>query len=207
MRVKICGITNIADALLCQTYGADAVGFIFYPQSKRYIRPGDAAKIIDALSPLIMKVGVFVNETPDHINKIALSTGLTAIQLHGDEKPEILKKLKQPLIKSFRIQNNFDFRQLTRYKGCSLLLDSYAPDDFGGTGITFNWNLIPEKLRSKIILAGGVSAENIESIYKNIKPAAVDLSSSLEQFPGKKDPDKLKEFFLKIHQLRNNVFF
>jgi phosphoribosylanthranilate isomerase len=206
MHVKICGITNLVDALLCQTYGADAIGFIFYPQSKRYIRPGDAAKVIDALSPLIMKVGVFVNETPDHINKIVLSTGLTAVQLHGDEKPEILKKLKRPLIKSFRVQNIFDFRQLTRYKGCSLLLDSYSPDDFGGTGMTFNWDLIPEKLRSKIILAGGVSAENIERIYKNIKPAAVDLSSSLEQFPGKKDPDKLKEFFLKIHQLRNGVF-
>ena len=206
MRVKICGITNVSDALLCQTYGADAIGFIFYPESKRYIHPRDAAKIIDALSPLIMKVGVFVNETPDHINEIALSTGLTTVQLHGYEKPEILKNLNRSLIKSFRIQNNFDFRQLTHYKGCSLLLDSYSPDDFGGTGMTFNWNLIPEKLRSKIILAGGVSLENIERIYKNIKPAAVDLSSSLEQYPGKKDPEKLKEFFLKIHQLRNDVF-
>jgi phosphoribosylanthranilate isomerase len=206
MRVKICGITNLPDALLCQTYGADAIGFIFYPESKRYIRPGDAVKIIDTLSPLMMKVGVFVNETPDHINEIALSTGLTAVQLHGDEKPEILKKLNRPPIKSFRVNNDFDFRQLTRYKGYSLLLDTYSPEDFGGTGTTFNWNLIPEKFQSKIILAGGVSSENIERIYKGIKPAAVDLSSSLEQFPGKKDPDKLKEFFLKIYQLRNGVF-
>jgi phosphoribosylanthranilate isomerase len=203
MRVKVCGITNIDDALLCESLGADALGFIFYPKSKRYIQPEKAKSIIENLSPFILKVGVFVDEDPDEINKIASEINLSAVQLSGDEDFTIINKLKRPVIKTFRIKNNFDFSQLEKFNGSSFLLDSHSKEEFGGTGQKFDWELIPNTLKNKIILAGGVSTENIEFIYKNIKPAAVDLSSSLEKEPGKKDEKKVREFFRKFNSLRN----
>jgi phosphoribosylanthranilate isomerase len=201
MKVKICGITNLDDALLCQTLGADVLGFILYPESKRYISPEDALKIIENLSPFTMKIGVFVNESSEKINGIASKLKLNAVQLHGNETPEIVSKIKYPVIKSFRIKEQFDFSVLHEYKNAYYLLDSFSKTQFGGTGIKFNWNVIPDNLKNKIILAGGVSVENIEEIFNTIKPAAVDLSSSLEYEPGKKNKDKVTEFFRKFNSL------
>jgi phosphoribosylanthranilate isomerase len=209
LRIKICGITNPEDALICEELGADALGFIFYEKSKRYIAPEKVRKIIKNLSPFIVKTGVFVNENPNVINEIALTTGLNVVQLHGDENPESLKEIKFPIIKSFRINNGFDSSILTAYKNATYLFDSYLPAgqagseiEYGGTGKTFDWKLIPGELKSKIILSGGIASNNIEEIYKNIKPAAVDLSSSLESEPGKKKKEKVEEFFKKINYLR-----
>ncbi len=201
MQVKICGITNIEDALLCQKYGANALGFIFYPESKRFIPPERAADIIKQLSIFTIRVGVFVNEETEHINDMAEAVGLSAVQLHGEETPEMLEKIRYPLIKSFRVKTGFDFSQISSYKKYTILLDTYAEAEHGGTGTAFDWRIIPADLRSKIILAGGVSSENIEKIYDEVNPAAVDLSSSLEISPGKKDPSKLKTFFSKFNQL------
>ena len=202
LRVKICGITNLEDALLCESEGADALGFIFYKKSKRYIEPDLAKEIINYLSPFIMKVGVFVNESVDFINETAAELNLNAVQLHGEESPELVSKITFPVIKSFRINNGFDFSILKKYSDNFLLLDTYSDAEYGGTGKTFNWKLIPHELKNKIILAGGISADNIEEIFFNIKPAAVDLSSSLESEPGKKDKEKVKEFFKKINYLK-----
>lgn len=202
MKIKTCGITNLEDALLCESEGADALGFILYKKSKRYIQPKLVKKIISHLSPLIMKVGVFVNEHPDFINETAAYLNLNSVQLHGEESPEIARKINLPVIKSFRINNEFDFSILQKYSDISFLLDTYSDSDYGGTGKTFNWELIPGEIRGKIILAGGVSIDNIENIFNNIKPAAVDLSSSIESEPGKKDKAKVKEFFKKINYLR-----
>ena len=202
MKIKTCGITNLEDALLCESEGADALGFIFFRKSKRYIQPKLVKKIISHLSPLIMKVGVFVNEHPDFINETAAYLNLNSVQLHGEESPEIARKINLPVIKSFRINNEFDFSILQKYSDISFLLDTYSDSDYGGTGKTFNWELIPGEIRGKIILAGGVSIDNIENIFNNIKPAAVDLSSSIESEPGKKDKAKVKEFFKKINYLR-----
>ena len=202
MKIKTCGITNLDDALLCESEGADALGFIFYKKSKRYIEPELVKNIVMHLSPFTMKVGVFVNESVDFINKTASELNLNAVQLHGEESPDIIEKINLPVIKSFRINNEFDFSILEKYSNNSFLFDTYSDSGYGGTGEVFNWKLIPEEIKSKIILAGGISIDNIADIFTNIKPAAVDLSSSLESEPGKKDKDKVKEFFKKINYLR-----
>jgi len=201
MRVKICGITNVEDAHLCQSCGADALGFIFHRKSPRYITISRAAEICAQLSVFICKVGVFVNESPDFINEAARNAGLTAVQLHGEEPPEIAGQIDRPVIKAFRINSAFDFSRLQLFEKTSILLDSYSDQVYGGSGSVFNWDLIPARLRSRVILAGGISSENIERIFKEINPAGVDLSSSLEISPGRKDPQKVKDFFSTLQHL------
>ena len=203
LKVKVCGITNPEDALLCINEGADALGFIFAGTSPRYITPGGAAEITEQLPPLVMKIGVFVDEDPEKINAIALQANLNAVQLHGNESPGIAKQINLPVIKAFRVKSDFDFSILRNYKGVHFLLDSYSPDRHGGTGTTFDWDTIPLGYRNSIILAGGVTAANAVEIYYKIYPAAVDVSSSLEIFPGRKDEAKVKEFFKVLKKIRN----
>lgn len=202
MKVKVCGITNLEDAKFCCRLGADALGFIFYERSKRNIDFEDALAIISELPAFVSKVGVFVNEQADTINHIAQSVGLTHVQLHGNEEQLLIDKVNHPVIKAVRVKSNFDFSQLKPYSGCTILLDTFSDKELGGTGLTFDWNTIPIEIRSKVILAGGVSAQNIETIYKTIKPQAVDISSSLESESGKKDETKVREFFRVLNQLR-----
>ncbi len=206
MKVKVCGITNLEDALLCESEGADALGFIFYKKSKRYIKPNTAKEIIEHLSPFTMKVGVFVNDSPDFINETAKNLHLNIVQLHGEETPDMVSRINFPVIKSFRINGKFDFPILKQYPASFFLFDTFSNSEYGGTGKTFNWKLIPDELKSKIILAGGISINNIEEIIKNVKPAAVDLSSSLEVKPGRKDNKKVKEFFNKIKNLKPKAY-
>jgi phosphoribosylanthranilate isomerase len=203
MRVKICGITNIEDAILCQDLGADALGFIFYPGSRRYISPYSAAEICRQLSVFTLKVGVFVNESSDVINDLADALGLGAVQLHGEEPAEMVKEIRHPVIKSFRIKAGYNFNEVRRYENCSYLFDTYSAKEYGGTGQVFDWQLIPREMCSKMILAGGISSDNIEQIYRLIKPGAVDLSSALESYPGKKNPQKVKSFFSCVQRLRS----
>lgn len=203
MKVKICGITNLADSEVCVNNGADAVGFIFYKKSKRYINPERAKNIISSLPFFIMKIGVFVNESIEEVNKIAEEIGLNGVQLHGDETHDYIEQIRYPVIKSFRVDDNFNYAQLKKFSNCSFLLDSKDDKQFGGTGQNFNWDDIPVNLRNKVILAGGISLNNIEYIYKNIKPAAVDLSSSLEIEPGIKDHQKVINFLNLVKNLRN----
>ncbi|MDP1995189.1 MAG: phosphoribosylanthranilate isomerase [Ignavibacteria bacterium] len=203
MKVKICGITNIDDALLAEQLGADALGFIFYKRSKRYISPDIAKVISQKLSAFTLKVGVFVNETEDEINRIAATAKLNLIQLHGDEKPEMISKLMLPSIKSFRIEEGFNFSTLEEYPCTNFLFDTFSQNEFGGTGKTFDWNIIPPSLRKRVIIAGGVSEKNVEEIFTKINPYAVEVSSSLEISPGKKDHDKMECFFQIINQLRS----
>ena len=201
MKVKICGITNLEDALLCEELTADALGFIFYEKSKRYVAPETVEQITEQIDAFILKVGVFVNEQPDRINSIAKSAGLNIVQLHGDETPEIISQINLPVIKAFRVNEQFDFETLNNYKNCYYLLDTFSKSEYGGTGKSFDWNLIPTELRSKIILSGGISSSNIQIIKTEINPYAVDVSSSLEEYPGKKSKGKLKEFFNKIRNI------
>ena len=205
MKIKICGITNTEDALLCESLGANALGFIFYKGSKRYTPPEAAYEIIKSLSPFTMKVGVFVNESSETINKIALTAKLNAVQLHSEESPEAIANISLPVIKSFRVDDNFDYKILENFPDTYYLLDTYSISEYGGTGKTFDWGKIPDKYKSKIILAGGVSIENLEEIYTKIKPAAIDLSSSLESEPGKKDKEKVKRFFEKLNELKGKT--
>ncbi len=202
MKVKICGITNIDDALLCSKAGADALGFIFYEKSKRYIKPEEAEGIISELPAFFTKVGVFLNEDPERINEIAKFSGLNLIQLHGEEDKRYIEKITLPVIKAFRVKKGFDFGLLNEYTHCHWLLDTYRKNEYGGTGEAFNWSYIPTAIRGKIILAGGIGINNIREVFNSVKPAAVDLSSSLESYPGKKDKKKVTEFMNMVKEMR-----
>lgn len=203
MRIKICGITNLQDALVCVNNGADALGFIFYEKSPRFISPEKAVEIIQKIPPFVFKVGVFVDEKIENVNSIAGQTSLNAVQLHGNESPDYVKNIFLPVIKSFRINENYDWSLIDKYKNCEILLDSYSSQAMGGTGKKFNWDLIPKEIKNKIILSGGISINNLETIFTNIKPAAIDISSSLESEPGKKDHKKVNEFFEKFYHFNN----
>lgn len=202
MKVKICGITNIEDALFACELGADAIGFIFYKNSRRFIEYEKAKSIVQSLPSFVLKVGVFVNEDSEIINKVSNEVGLNIIQLHGEESPEFINEIKLPVWKVFRVHKEFDFDILKKYKNCDFMFDTFSKESYGGTGEIFDWNIIPTELRNKIILAGGISANNIEEIYNYVSPAWVDVSSSLEKCPGKKDEIKLKEFFDVTNKLR-----
>ncbi|MCK5034176.1 MAG: phosphoribosylanthranilate isomerase [Calditrichia bacterium] len=201
MRIKICGITNLEDALVCSENRADALGFIFFKGSKRFIGYDEAKTIIKQLPFFIMKIGVFVNEDYTKVNEVAENIGLNGVQLHGDESTEYINRIRLQVIKSFRVNDEFDFSVLNNFHNCSFLLDTYSANEFGGSGKSFNWDLIPHDIRKKIILAGGISEENIEEVRRNIKPEAIDISSSLEDYPGKKNHTKVKSFLNIIKRL------
>ena len=204
MKIKICGITRKEDALLCSNYGADAIGFIFYPKSKRYITPVAAKDIAHSLPPFLMKIGVFVNEEIGEVNRVAQLVGLNTVQLHGNESPQYVEQMTHPVIKSFGVDESFDFSKVDDYKNCNILWDVKDDKDFGGTGKSFDWNLIPENLRDKVIIAGGVSSKHIKDIYSTIHPGAVDLSSSVEISAGIKDRNKIIEVLSIIRQIKQN---
>jgi phosphoribosylanthranilate isomerase len=203
LKIKICGITNIEDAFLVERFGANAVGFIFHEKSRRYISPDNASEIIKKLSPFTLKVGVFVNEKVQEINKISSQIKLNVVQLHGDKSPDMIAKIDFPVIKSFRINGVFDFKVLNKYKNVSFLFDSYSKEEYGGTGKIFNWDLIPKELNGNFILAGGITIDNLKEVFSEVKPKAIDVSSSLEKSPGIKDHLKVKEFFQRFNSLRS----
>ena len=195
VKVKICGITNIYDALLAQNIGASALGFIFYPESKRYIEPKLALEIIKNIK--IPSIGVFVNENADKINEIADYTGLNYIQLHGIEPIETCEKLKKPYIKVIRTINDINIYQNASY----FLVDAIDNNNWGGTGRLSDWEFAKNVKRKPLILSGGLNSDNIIYAINYIKPYGVDISSGIEKEKGIKDPDKMKEFFDKIKSI------
>ncbi|MCE9508634.1 MAG: phosphoribosylanthranilate isomerase [Alphaproteobacteria bacterium] len=205
MRVKICGLTRAEDAALAQSLGAWALGFIFYSQSKRHIDAGQAEAIIRALPKPALAIGVFVNQTDD-VPAIAKQAGLGGVQLHGDETPEDCKKIKQNfsglVIKAFRPKTENDLAAIPAYKGIVdyILLDAAVAGEFGGTGKTTDWALAAKAatLCIPLILAGGLTAENILAANRQVHPFALDLSSGVEISPGIKDTGKLKGLFKAI---------
>jgi phosphoribosylanthranilate isomerase len=196
VRVKICGITNLDDALAAVDSGADAIGFVFFQGSPRYVPHDYAASIIRKLPPVITTIGVFVNEKPEQIEKIVLRTAIDAIQLHGDEPPHVYP-LSRRVIKAIRVKNLESLDPLIDYQGevSAFLLDTYAPDVFGGTGRIFNWNIALEaKQFGNIILAGGLTPDNVAEAVKQVMPYGVDVSSGVELEKGRKDQKKMKVF-------------
>lgn len=193
-RVKICGITRREDALAAVEYGADALGFVFFKQSPRYITPERARDIIKQLPPFITTVGVFVNEEASKIDEIINATGLAVVQLHGNEPQDMCYKW-QRVIKAFRISDIIDLDLVKNYHVSAYLLDTYSEKSYGGTGETFNWDIAAAmKEIGKIILAGGLTPQNVEKAVRHVHPYAVDVSSSVEQEKGIKDADKMKLF-------------
>jgi phosphoribosylanthranilate isomerase len=195
-RIKICGITSSDDALAAINYGADALGFVFYPESPRAIIPEEARRIISSLPPFVTTVGVFVDEPKKELEAIVSYTGVDIIQLHGCEPPEYCD-LSKKIIKAIRVKELSDLEPLNRYKNISaFLLDTYSKDVIGGTGLIFNWEVAVEaKKFGRIILAGGLTPENIEDAVKLVQPYAVDVASGVEGTKkGIKDHNKLKLF-------------
>ena len=199
-RVKICGITSVADALAAVGAGADALGFVFYPDSPRYVRPEVAAEIVRALPPFVARVGLFVNESQEAISATILETGIDTIQLHGDEPPSLCRLWRGSIkvIKAFRVRDRHSLVALSSYADCAdaFLLDAYVAGVPGGTGTAFNWELAREagSYRRPIILAGGLHPGNVSEAIATVKPFALDVSSGVERAPGKKDHDKVAAF-------------
>lgn len=194
-RVKICGITNSEDALVAADAGADALGFVFYPPSPRYITPDQAAGIIARLPPFIQSVGLFVDHSPDMINQTVELCGLDLVQLHGDESPGFCKLVKSRIIKAIRVRNETSLENMFSYEVSAFLLDAWSPLAHGGTGLTFDWELaVAASGKGRIILAGGLTPENVADAVKRVHPYAVDVSSGVEASAGKKDPDRIREF-------------
>ncbi len=196
-RVKICGITNLRDALSAVELGADALGFVF-AESPREISIKKAERIIERLPPLITTVGVFVNEMPKVVIETAIKCSLDVLQFHGEELPGyFFNFFLGKIIKAFRIKDKSSLRRLPQYKMVdAYLLDAYLPGKRGGSGKTFNWDLALEakKYKQPIILSGGLTPQNVREAILKVKPYAVDVSSGVEKEPGKKDYRKMKKF-------------
>lgn len=199
--VKICGITNLDDALAAADAGANALGFNFYPPSPRYVSPETARSIIDQLaknsSPDLLTVGVFVNESLTTIKEIAALAGVAALQLHGNESPEYCKELAgHYLIKVFSANDEFAAKSVLDYEVAAIMLDAFDKEAIGGTGKLSNWTIARQasELFPKLFLAGGLSAENVGDAIRQVNPYAVDACSRLENVPGRKDPHKMRAF-------------
>lgn len=205
-KVKICGITNLEDALLSIKFGADELGFNFYGKSPRYISPKVARQIVDELPQKVLKIGVFVNKSLDGILETAKVAGLDAIQLHGDEENRFIEEVHMmsglPIIKALKISTEFDPKTARVGSAEAILLDSYSTTEYGGTGETFDWNLAKKASiwYPKLYLAGGLTSENVAEAIKTVKPYAVDACSRLESAPGKKDPEKLAKFIAAVRE-------
>ena len=196
IRVKVCGITRVEDALTAIRLGANAIGFIFWDKSARYIDPNEARKIVMALPPFVTVVGVYVNPSSEWVEETCSIAGLNLLQFHGDELPEFCSQFPLPYIKAVRIRSGIDLLQYaTQYSSSNgLLLDSYVEGVPGGTGRTFEWSLIPENLSLPLILSGGLHPENVCAAIRKAKPWAVDVSSGVEITKGIKDADKIAAF-------------
>jgi phosphoribosylanthranilate isomerase len=201
VKVKICGITNLEDALAAYFSKADAIGFVFYKKSPRYINPKKARNIARILPKDIIKVGVFVDEKEKRIKSIAKMCGLDMLQFHGSESPKFCKRFKgYKIIKAFRIKDKLELAQLGKYNTFALLFDTYSKNRVGGTGKKFNWNLLREKgkIKKVVFLSGGLNTGNINAALKAVNPQWIDVSSSVELRPGKKDHKKIRSFIKKV---------
>lgn len=198
----------MADAVAAVEAGADALGFMFFEQSKRNISFAAAAMIIRELPPFVSKVGVFVNASQETVRQAIQETGIGSLQLHGEESPEFCASFAPlKVIKAFRVRNRDTLKDCERYRGHAWLLDSYVDGSLGGTGVTFDWNVAEEavKLNPHVILAGGLKVDTvIDALYK-VRPYAVDVSSGVESVPGKKDHAVMSKFISNVHGFTGDV--
>lgn len=200
-RVKICGITREADAVAACEAGADALGFVFYEKSPRYVTPARASELAKVAHPFVSRVGLFVDPAPDLVRR-ALATGaLHLLQFHGDESPEFCASFGVPWIKAARMRPGFDLIEFAaRFRsGDALLCDAFV-EGYGGAGKVFDWSLIPRGLNRPLILSGGLDAENVGEAMRRVRPHAVDVSSGVEAAKGIKDSSRITEFIQKVRE-------
>jgi len=199
MKIKICGITNVEDAKVAWESGADALGFVLYAKSPRYVEPQLIKSIVSTLPPFVVSVGIFVNESSKTVQNIMEKCGLTYAQLHGDESPEYCATLGRPILKALRLKDRSSFLSLAEYRGRAgvkgFVVDTFSESAYGGTGQTTDWSLAAEVANATtILLAGGLTPDNVQEAITQVQPYGVDVSSGVEASPGKKDHDKVRAF-------------
>jgi len=203
IRVKICGNVTLKDTMAAVDAGADAVGFVFYAKSPRVVSPKAVAEIVAQLPPFVTPVGVFVNETPDVVRHIMSRCGLAYAQLHGEELPAYCAELGLPVLKGIRVRSREDLASVPSYAVAAVLLDAYVEGRSGGTGATFDWALAVEAQAAlaveatpyrPMILAGGLTPDNVGDAIRLVQPYGVDVSSGVESSPGVKDHAKVRAF-------------
>lgn len=196
VRSKICGITRIEDALIAAEAGADAIGLVFYAKSPRAVSIQQARDIVAALPAFVTTVGLFVNASREELNDVLAGVALDLLQFHGDESPAECESYQRPYIKALRVKPGDDIAQLAApyAKARGILLDTYVPGVPGGTGAAFDWSLVPSGLLQPLILAGGLSAANVQAAIEQVRPYAVDVSGGVEAGKGIKDTAKIRAF-------------
>lgn len=198
-RVKICGVTRLEDALVAVEWGADAIGFNFYPKSPRYLEPDVARAIGAELPTVIWKVGVFADEEADTVRALSQHVGLDFLQFHGNETPYYCEQFATPYWKAFRLKDEHTLELMKKYHSDAYLVDAYQQGTFGGTGLVANWELaIHAKEFGRIVLAGGIGPDNVETALAKVQPWAVDVCSRIEREPGIKDHEKMRELIEKV---------
>ncbi|BCN93732.1 N-(5'-phosphoribosyl)anthranilate isomerase [Thiomicrorhabdus immobilis] len=199
-RVKICGLTSIDDALLAVNAGADAIGLVFYAPSPRFVEVEQAAQIAGHLPAFVTKTALFVNPDVSYVEEVLAKVNIDLLQFHGDESAAFCEQFNKPYIKAVRMQETTDLNQLSlEFSGSSgLLLDAYVPGIPGGTGEQFNWSWIPKAFTLPIILAGGLTAQNVKQAIQTAQPWAVDVSGGVEASKGVKSPEKIKQFMQQV---------
>jgi phosphoribosylanthranilate isomerase len=194
--VKICGITRVEDALAAARAGAHAVGFVFHPPSARCVEPDAAAALVRALPPFVTAVGLFVDAEPERVRRTAARARIGLLQFHGDETPAYCRQFGLPYLKAVRVRPGMNLLQYAHdfHDAAGLLLDAYVEGVPGGTGATFDWDLIPRALPLPVVLSGGLTPENVAEAVRRVRPWAVDVSSGVESAKGIKDAAKIAAF-------------
>jgi phosphoribosylanthranilate isomerase len=199
IQVKVCGITTLDDALLATEAGADTIGFVFHRHSPRFVEPEAVRRIIARLPPFVMTVGVFVNEEMSRVREIMSQCGLAVAQLHGDETAAYCEALRRPVLKAIRLRGREDFLAMAEFSGRAhvrgFVVDAVSEAAFGGTGLRADWQLAAEAAKvGPVLLAGGLTADNVGEAIRTVRPYGVDVSSGVEAVPGRKDSAKVRAF-------------
>lgn len=196
MKIKICGVTNAEDAALCVEAGADALGFNFVEGTPRFVTAARAAAIVAGLPPFVTPVGIFWDHAPGHVKAVAEESGLRALQFHGDEPPEALAEHRLPVIKTIKVAGEADLERMARYEPAAFLLDSTARWSEGEARVPISWTVARRAVAMgrRVILAAGLTPDNVAAAIGVVGPYAVDVASGVEAAPGRKDPDKVRRF-------------
>lgn len=202
-RVKICGITRKQDVIAAASAGADALGFVFYEPSPRYVAAGKARELVDAVPPFITATGLFVNAEASFVREVLSQVRLDLLQFHGDESPEFCDSFGVRWIKAVRVRETVDIENAFEcyHKASGLLVDAWDPQKYGGTGQAFNWSLIPARRPLPLILAGGLASDNVSGAVAQVRPWAVDVSGGVESSKGIKDVEKITDLINEVHRV------
>lgn len=207
-RVKICGLTRAQDAIDAVSFGADAIGLVFYRPSPRFIEIEKAQEVVKALPAFVTVVALFVDASPSEVQAVLDRVNIGLLQFHGDESPEYCESFQKPYIKAFRMRPDLDLDAAFKaYRGaCGFLLDAWHPDEKGGTGERFDWARVPKNMTESLILAGGLLPENVAEAMETVRPFGLDVSSGVETQKGIKNAEKMSAFFHEVYQFDYRQF-